>query len=63
MVLFVSWLAKYQEKKLLNITIMLKQEFIKQGKLVFGPTLTLIFLTFGKCEKGKLHILKKVRCH
>ena len=32
----------------------------KVGKVVsFGPTLTLIFLIFGKCEIGKLHIFKK----
>ena len=36
------------------------QELIKQEKqLAFGPTLTLIFLIFGKCEIGKLHIFKK----
>ena len=28
-------------------------------KVVFGPTLTLVFLIFGKCEIGKLHIFKK----
>ena len=26
---------------------------------VFGPTLTLIFLIFGKYENDKLHILRK----
>ena len=32
----------------------------KVGKVVsFCPTLTLIFLIFGKFEIGKLHILKK----
>ena len=32
----------------------------KEGKVVFGPTLTLICLIFGKSAKGKFHILKKV---
>ena len=32
----------------------------KEGKVVFGPTLTLICLIFGKSAKGKFHILKRV---
>ena len=44
----------------MKTTILSVQELIKLGKqLVFGPTLTLIFLIFGKCEIGKLHIFKK----
>ena len=31
----------------------------KVGKLVFGPTLTLVFLIFKKCEIGTLHIFRK----
>ena len=58
--LSLSWL-NISEKKLLTTTILPVQELIKQEKqLVFGPTLNLIFLIFGKCEKSKLHILKKV---
>ena len=33
----------------------------KVGKVVFGPTLTLIFPIFGEHEKGKLYRLKKVK--
>ena len=58
--LSLGWL-NISEKKLQNTTILSVQELIKQEKqLVFGPTLTLIFLIFGKCKKSKLHIMKKV---
>ena len=58
--LCLDW-QSISEKKLLNTTILLLQEPIKQEKqLVSGPTLILIFLILGKCTKGKLHILKKV---
>ena len=30
------------------------------GKIVFGPTLTLILPIFGERKKGKFYILKKV---
>ena len=60
-VLIASWLVKYQWKKIIEHYNSVGAGAHKGGKmLVFGPTLTLIFLIFGKCEKGKLHILKKV---
>ena len=52
-----GWLH-ISEKKLEKTAILLVQGLIK--KLIFGPTLTLIFPIFGKREKGKLYILKKV---
>ena len=55
--MFVSWLAKYQWKKLIEPYNSVGAGVHKVGKVVFRPTLTLIF---GKCEKGKLHILKMV---
>ena len=55
----LAWL-NISEKKLLNTTIRSVQDLMKSEKyLIFGPTLTLIFLIFGKGAKGKLHILKK----
>ena len=57
--LSLGWL-NISEQKLLKTTMLSVQELIKQEKqLVFAPTLTLIFLIFGKCEIGKLHIFKK----
>ena len=50
-------MAKYQWKKLIEHYNSVGAGVHKVGKVVFRPTLTLIF---GKCEKGKLHILKMV---
>ena len=58
-VLFVSWLAKYKWKKIIENYNSVGAGAQKVGKVVFGPTLTQIFLIFGKCEIGKLHIFKK----
>ena len=58
--LSLGWLNVSEKKKILKTTIPSVQELIKLEKsLVFGPTLTLIFLILGKCEIGKLHIFKK----
>ena len=57
-VLFVSWLATYQWKKIIE-----NCNSVGAGadKVVnFWPSVDLIFPIFGKREKGKLYILKKV---
>ena len=48
------------ENKLLKTAILLVQEHIVWEEMVFGLTLTFIFLIIGECEKGKLYILKKL---
>ena len=48
--LFVSWLAKYEWKKFIENYNSVGAGAHKVRKVVFGPTLTLIFLIFGKCE-------------
>ena len=61
MILFASWLATYQWKKLLETAILLVQELrIKKKQLVFGPTLAKTLPIFGEHKKGKLYVLKKV---
>ena len=59
-VLFVSWLATYQWKKIIENCNSVGVGAHKVGKIVFGPTLTLILPIFGERKKGKLYILKKV---
>ena len=56
--MFVSWLAKYQWKKMIEHYKSVGAWAHKVGKVV--SLWTLIFLKFGDCEKDKLHILKKV---
>ena len=56
--LTLGWLNISEKKKFENYNSVGAGAH-KVGKVVFGPTLTLIFLIFGKCEIGKLHILKK----
>ena len=58
-VLFVSRLAKYKWTKFFKNYNAVGGGAHKVGKAVFAPTLTQIFLIFGKCEIGKLHIFKK----
>ena len=60
-VLFVSWLAKYQWKKIIEQCNSVGAGVHKVGKVVslwsrFDPS----FLDILECEKGKLHMLKKV---
>ena len=59
MVLFDPWLAKHKWKKVIENYNSVGAGAHKVGKVVFGLTLTLIFLIFEKFEIGKLHILKK----
>ena len=54
--LSLGWL-NITEKKMIEHYNSVGAGVHKVGKVVFRPTLTLIF---GKCEKGKLHILKMV---
>ena len=59
-VLFVSWLTTYQWKKIIENCNSVGVGAHKVGKIVFGPTLTLILLIFGERKNDKLYILKKV---
>ena len=56
--LTLGWL-NISEKKIIENYNSVSAGAHKVWKVVFGPTLTLIFLIFGKCEIGKLHIFKK----
>ena len=58
--MFVSWLATYQWKKIIENCNSVGAGAQNIGKIVFGPTLTLILPIFGERKKGKLNILKKV---
>ena len=49
--MFDSWLAKYKWKKIIENYNSVGAGAHKLGKVVF--------LIFGKCETGKLHIFKK----
>ena len=62
LVLFVSWLATYQWKKIIENYDSVCAGADKVGKtvLIFGPTLTVISLIFGECKNGKSYMLKKV---
>ena len=60
MVLFVSWLAKYNWKTIIENYNSVGAGAQKVGIVVsFWPNLDLIFLIFGKCEIGKFYIFKK----
>ena len=55
MVLAVSWWATYQWKKIIVNCNSLGTGASKVGKIVFGPSLTLVLLIFGEkgiCLKG-----------
>ena len=60
--LFVSWLATYQWKKIIENCNSVCAGADKVGKtvLIFGPTLTVISLIFGERKNGKSYILKTV---
>ena len=60
MVLPVSWWATYQWKKIIVNCNSVGAGASKVGKIVFGPSLTLVLLIFGERKKGKLYMLKKV---
>ena len=55
----LKWLH-FSANKSLKTALLLAHEFKYEEYLGFGPTLTLIFPTFGECVKGSLYILKKV---
>ena len=58
-VLFVSCLATYQRKNVIEKCKSVEAGAYKVGKVVFPPNLILIFLIFGEREKCQSYILKK----
>ena len=56
---FVYLLVGYISlKKIIENCNSVGEEAHKLGKVVFGPTLSLLLPLFGERKKGKLHILK-----
>ena len=59
-ILFAPWLASYQCKLIIENCNSIDAGAHKVQKIVYDPTLTLIFPIFRGHEKGKLFILQKV---